>query len=98
MISFKVPARAMDTIDAIVERAATLAHKYDTSVNRFELTMDITATHANGCPLKLDELIQARDSDFVHDVFGIRRHIDRRTGQLGDCFLPRFADLNAPQR
>jgi hypothetical protein len=55
------------------------------------LTMDITACHANGCNLKLAELLTADDFDFVHDVFGIRRHINRMTGQLEDCFLPRYA-------
>jgi hypothetical protein len=54
-------------------------------------TMDITACHCNGCPLKLDELARADEANFAHDVLGIRRHINRRTGQLEDCFLPRYA-------
>lgn len=53
--------------------------------------MDITATHANGCPLKLAELLAADDFNFSHDVAGIYRHLDRTTGKLLDCFLPRFA-------
>lgn len=46
---------------------------------------------ADGCPLKLEALAKADEANFAHDVFGIRRHIDRETGKLGDCFLPRFA-------
>ncbi len=53
--------------------------------------MDITAAHRNGCPLKLDELLKAEDFDFAHDVFGIRRYINRKTGKLENCFLPRFS-------
>ena len=53
--------------------------------------MDIEATHSNGCKLKLDELISADLGDFLHDVTGIYSHINRETGQLENCFLPRFA-------
>lgn len=57
------------------------------------IAMDVTATHANGCPLKLGELETAPDFDFGHDLCGIRRHLNRETGELMDCFLPRYADL-----
>ena len=56
-----------------------------------EVEMDICATHANGCPLKLAELLAAEDFDFSHDMLGIRRHLNRETGKLEDCFLPRYA-------
>jgi hypothetical protein len=53
--------------------------------------MDITACHLNGCKLDLAKLLAADDFNFAHDVLGIRRHIDRETGQLMNCFRPRFA-------
>ena len=53
--------------------------------------MDIEACHSNGCPLRLNELLATDDGNFGHDVFGIRRHLDRETGKLGGCFLPRFS-------
>lgn len=52
--------------------------------------MDITATHANGCPLRLDDLLAADEFNFGHDVFGIRNCLDRKTGKLMRNFLPRF--------
>ena len=61
------------------------------AVNRGNLEMDITATHLNGCPLDLPKLLAAPDFDFVHDICGIAEHLDRHTGQLADCFLPRCA-------
>lgn len=63
--------------------------------SRMDWLMDLDACISNGCPMKLDELLAAPDFDFAHDVFGIRRHIDRTTGKLGDCFLPRFAIVEA---
>jgi hypothetical protein len=56
-----------------------------------KLCMDIDATHCNGTPLKLEELLKADDANFAHDVFGIIRHIDRTTGKLTMCFLPRYS-------
>jgi len=53
--------------------------------------MDISATHSNGTPLKLQELLDADDMNFAHDVFGILANINRRTGQLENCFVPRYS-------
>lgn len=59
---------------------------------RVALMMDLEACHCNGCPLDLQGLLHApREFDFVHDVGGILRHLDRATGQLGGLFRPRYA-------
>jgi len=90
-INFKVTAQEASTIHEIVERAEIVAADLGSSVDRLSLTMDLTACHANGTPLKLDELLGADRFNFVHDVWGVIGHIDRRTGKLTDCFLPRYA-------
>lgn len=77
-------------ITQIVERAEQLFSSLDVPVDRFQLAMDITATHLNGCPLRLHDLLEADNFNFVHDVGGIRNHIDRTTGKLHH-FLPCFA-------
>lgn len=57
-----------------------------------DIQMDITAAHANGCPLQLRALLAADDFNFAHDVLGIRRFIDRSTGRIpAEKFWPRFA-------
>ena len=61
-------------------------------VDIMSLQMDIIATHISGCKLKLKELLNANVGDFLHDICGIAGHIDRTTGKLQDCFLPRYAD------
>ena len=53
--------------------------------------MDLTACHANGNPLRLAELLAADDGNFAHDIFGINRHLNRQTGELMDCFSPRYS-------
>lgn len=79
-----------ETIIKIAKRAEEIAGKNQIEISsRMHIVMDIEATHCNGCRLKLDELLAFPDFDFVHDVWGIMRHLDRETGQLTNCFLPR---------
>lgn len=91
-ISFNVSAADRTLITQIAVRAMKQAEKQGIKgVDVLNLTMDLTATHANGTPLRLAELLAADDGNFGHDVWGIRRYLDRSTGQLMDHFLPRFA-------
>ena len=53
------------------------------------LEMDILATHLNGCPLNLKKLLETDDFNFMHDILGIGNCIDRNTGKLKNCFVPR---------
>lgn len=77
----------------IMLRAASCMSFESRGSSRLEVTMDLTACHLNGCPLDLDGLLNAGQGDFMHDVAGIMRHINRRTGQLENCFLPRYASV-----
>lgn len=90
-IKWDVSLEEMDLIVAIAKRAVKMANELGVDYNQMTAVMDINATHANGTPLRLAELLAADNANFSHDVFGIRRHIDRTTGKLGGCFLPRYA-------
>ncbi|KKC39892.1 hypothetical protein WH87_04975 [Devosia epidermidihirudinis] len=59
---------------------------------RINLVMDLTAADGvNGnAALDWDRLLDADDFNFMHDLGGISRHIDRATGRIGGHFLPRF--------
>lgn len=93
-INFSVTKDEAEIISLIAERADREVYGpngIDQEIIHTE--MDITACHANGCPLKLDELLAADRFNFAHDVTGIRARIDRSTGKLTGCFLPRYASL-----
>ena len=89
MIDFHVSRLEFGIIHRIVKRALKLDEHGQ--LDTMSTEMDIIACHRNGCPLDLLRLADAPDFDFVHDIWGIRRHINRKTGKLGDCFVPRFA-------
>lgn len=91
-VSFECTDEEYALISVVVDRAETRwPDLFGGTENRMDLTMDITAVHANGCPLDLEALLNAKTFDFGHDVLGISRRIDRATGHLTDCFLPRCA-------
>jgi hypothetical protein len=93
-INWEIAPSDRALIRQIAERAIADRKAHGMRVGRGELvdiTMDLEATHANGCPLRLADLLAADDFNFWHDVAGIARHLDRTTGQLLHCFLPRFA-------
>lgn len=91
-VSFEVSKSDRKLIDKIVARAMRIAEDFPgLDVDEQSMNMDITACHANGCPLRLKYLLDARKGDFGHDVFGIRRFINRDTGKLSPKFCPRCA-------
>ncbi len=92
MISFRVTRVERDLIVQIALRAYDLARRAWVDYPVLTAAMDLTAVHANGCPLRLSELATAEGFDFSHDIYGIRAHLNRETGTLEDCFVPRFAD------
>lgn len=81
----------MQIIVRIAKRARDLAKKNGIEYDFGHAVMDLEACHCNGTPLRLAALEDADDANFGHDVFGIRRFLNRETGQLGSCFIPRFA-------
>jgi hypothetical protein len=75
----------------LIVRIARRAKNLNQQVDQMNLTMDITAVHANGCPLRLNAMLAASDFDFMRDILGIIKNIDRDTGFLDNGFTPRFA-------
>jgi hypothetical protein len=74
----------------ITERAGNLADELGVPLSGLTTLMDLSAAQ-NSTPMRLQDLLNFGDPDFAHDVWGISRHINRETGQLEDCFLPRCA-------
>lgn len=77
-------------ITRIVERAKAMFDRQGIQVDGLQLHMDLTALHANGCPLNLREFADADEFNFAHDIGGITQHMDRNTGKVRR-FMPRFA-------
>lgn len=90
----KIPEVSPLDLNKIIVLARTAhrvakAQKFDYSV--LEASMDLRCWHAK-MPLDLDAMIADYEkADVLHDLFGIRRFLNRETGELGGCFVPRYA-------
>lgn len=90
MINWELSETDLALLDKIIERAIAegLVERGRESTN---MMMDLNAAHSNGTPMHFDKLLTAERFEFAHDLGGIRRHINRETGALEGCFLPRYA-------
>lgn len=89
MINWKISDKDFNLIVQIAERIEKEIPEYPD--DRRTIIMDLNACHSNGCPLQLAELLAADRFDFTHDIFGIRKAINRTTGKLTeDFFTPRY--------
>lgn len=88
-INWKASKAESQLFSKLVERALPMIARLGIDYDAQSLRMDLMATHLNGMPLDLERLLSFPDFDFAHDVFGIRRHINRSTGELEGFFVPR---------
>lgn len=96
-ISFDVSLAEMRIIKRIARRGHRLLKEHGVGRDRTAIEMDVCACHANGCRLDLEKLERADDFNLSHDLLGISRHLDHRTGELRHHFLPRCAVRDSQQ-
>lgn len=77
----------VQAVSQAVDRAMILHPE----ANKGTLHMDLCAAVIADPSINLDTLLKFDDENLFHDVFGIHRHINRATGELMDCFVPRCA-------
>lgn len=97
-INFTTTRDEMRLIARIADRA--VAHGFypgKPSEAKRDADMDLTAVHCNGTRLCLDDLLHTDTINFAHDIGGIRKHLNRETGQLMELFHPRFAQRDSDQ-
>jgi hypothetical protein len=83
-----------EQIKRIVDRwfAALRVYNITPDYDKLNVQMDLSAVVAQKqVRLDLDKLERFGDFDFAHDMSGIINCIDRKTGLLQHCFLPRAA-------
>jgi hypothetical protein len=57
---------------------------------RITTLMDLEIVEQNFGPVDWDFVANMSAADFSHDLFGVKRHINRQTHQIEGCFVPRF--------
>jgi hypothetical protein len=92
MVEFSMGREELELVKQIAERVEELTAAMQIEgmqYDRHELVMDLDAAYTSAGPVNLTRLLESPDADFLHDIYGIRRHIDRASGELTGCFMPR---------
>jgi hypothetical protein len=79
----------IETIVKIARRAVATAKNNDIQYDQMTAVMDLEYVHSIN-PLRLNDLLNADDFNFNHDIFGIRGNLNRQTGKIENCFSPRY--------
>ena len=95
----KTTKQDFELMSQIADCALRLYAQYNRSCDddtRFiyddKLTVMMDLEYANdGIPLDLDKFLSFDRGDFAHDMFGIRRHLNRESKELENSFVPRCA-------
>jgi hypothetical protein len=78
-------------IGVIVKRAERIARQHGIAFPSDRAARLIALVHERH-PIRLTDLAKAeRDEDLAHDVFGILRNANRKTGELLHGFSPRYS-------
>lgn len=80
----------LKTLVEIGNRASEIAKGQGHDIAPMTFMMDVENAHKD-IPMDLEALLKADKFNFTHDVFGIGNHMNRETGHLEGCFVPRFA-------
>ncbi len=94
LLQWDMDPAEMNTVYRIASRAVEMGVAHHVAVDYTQVMIDTVCCHKNGCPLKLLQLLMSDPADFANDVFGITKHLDRRSGKLCNDFWPRFAKEN----
>ena len=96
MGGFYLQPQERHLIGLIADRAVKLTDIYQVPFVWNEVRVDISTTHSKVLRLRLAELLDANDRDFLRDIAGIARHLDRKAGLLRNQYRPRFVVQVAP--
>lgn len=89
-----IDQKKVDLFMKIVDRA--WEKMKDNYKDKLDMMLDLEFANRD-CPLRLQELLDADDLNFYHDLVGIGNNLNRQTHKLENYFVPRYAkpDKNA---
>jgi len=84
----KTSQEDLNLIEKISDKAWKYYSKKNVPLDDISLEMDLVSAH-NTTKLDLNKLLEFDDFNFLHDISGIMKNLDRDKLELKNCFLPR---------
>lgn len=78
------------TIDDALDAHTCAERANEKGLDKLDVFMNLIVCNTH-CPLDFWELANFDNFSFFHDIYGIERHLNKGTGKLENCFLPRCA-------
>lgn len=84
--------REPELLKMIAARAARMVYKLTGNEVRPEfIESELRVVHFDICTLRLQDLLDANEDDFAHDIAGIHDHLDIIDASFRNKWWPRFA-------
>jgi hypothetical protein len=74
----------------IAQRAQAMYARNEIKIGWEYIMMELRIVHREICELRLKELLDSSDSNFMHDITGIHKHLDMLDGRFRDGWSPRY--------
>lgn len=78
-------------IRQIAQRAEQMYAQNGIDVQWEYVASELRIVYHEICELRLQELFEADEANFLHDICGIHEHLDILNGSFKDGFSPRYA-------
>ncbi len=86
----KVTDETRDAVEELLtRRGGTVFHAIPPEL-RQDIEMDLCVVDAFNYPLDFPRMLKAEAADLMHDIHGIRANLNRKSGKLDNCFVPRL--------
>lgn len=74
----------------IIKIAKRAKEEINNNIDVFDTFMNLSEVNKQK-PLNLKAMLEAPLDQLAHDIYGIDQHLNKKTGKLENCFLPRYA-------
>lgn len=81
----------LQTIEKIVRKAKRVIEKWRGKIDLLKLRADLIKAYSHNERIDLETLYTFDEFNFLHDIIGIMRHLNQKTGKFKDHFVPRAA-------
>lgn len=77
--------------EELITKVAERAVELNPSLDKETIEMDLKVVIESGVELRLEDMLEARRADLMHDIIGINHNLNHYTFKLENFFSPRFA-------